>query len=354
MAKKKAAKNEDTGSAFSALEVARKAIIKEYGENVISLLGDHEDLQIDSISTGCLGLDLALGVGGFARGRLYEVYGPNSAGKSTLALSVCMQALLRNMNVVYIDAEHALDPKLVRNMADFNKVPKNKVDQIELVQGFTGDDNLEIAEKLMATGSIDVVVVDSVSSLIPKNMAESDIGNSFVGELARLMSKACMKLTPVANRTGTLLIFINQIRNKIMTWGDPQTTSGGEALGFYATGRIKATGGDSVSSRIVDSSDSKNPVVIGHRSKFEVVKNKLAPPFRKAEVDLIYGRGYDFIGETTDISVDFGIIEKKGTWYYYNEEKWQGREQLVQYVREHEDVYNELRSKIRLGLGMSE
>lgn len=354
MAKKKTIDKKDTNDNVSALEVAKKAIIKEYGEGVISLLGDHEDLKIDSISTGCLSLDLALGIGGFSRGRLYEVFGPNSAGKSTLALSVAMQALLRDMNVVYIDAEHALDPKLVRNMADFNNVSRKKVDQIELVQGYTGDDNLEIAEKLMATGVIDVAVIDSVSSLIPKNMAEGGIGDNFVGELARLMSKACMKLTPIANRTGTLLIFINQIRNKIMTWGDPRTTSGGEALGFYTTGRIRAEGGEASSSRIIDESDSKNPVVIGHRSKFEVVKNKLAPPYRKAEVDLIYGKGYDFVAEVADLSVDLGIVDQKGAWYYYEESKWQGRNSMVQYLRDNKDLYKELRSKIRLGLGMDE
>jgi recombination protein RecA len=336
----------------TALDIAKKAIIKEYGEGVISLLGSHEDLVIDAISSGCISLDLALGIGGFARGRLYEIYGPNSAGKSTLALSCAMQGLLRGMTVVYVDAEHALDPKLVRNMAEFCGVNTNKVDEIELVQGYTGDDNLEIAEKLMVTGELDIVIVDSVSSLLPKNMADKDIGDNFVGELARLMSKACSKLTPIANRTNTLLMFINQIRHKIGQWGDDRTTSGGEALGFYTTGRIKVEGGESASSRIIDKNDPKNPVVIGHKSKFEIMKNKLAPPYRKAAINLIYGKGYDFKAEVVDMSIDLGIVDKKGAWYYYNDFKWNGTDNFINYIRDDANLYDELNYKVKSGLGM--
>lgn len=330
----------------SALDVQKEAIIKKYGEGVVSYLGDHEDLKIDAISTGCLALDSALGTGGFARGRLYEVYGPNSSGKSTLALSVCMQAKMRGMEVVYIDAEHSLDPKLVRNMgAEVGIDP----DRICLIQAFTGDDNLEIAEKLMKTGEVDVCVVDSVSALLPKHMAEGEISDNYIGLLARLMSKACLKLTPISNRTNTLLIFINQIRHNIGKWGDDRTPTGGEALSFYATGRIQVEGGESKGSRII----GDEGLVIGHESSFQVVKNKLAAPWRKASINLIYGRGYDFISEVVNLAVDFGLIDQSGAWFTYNEEKYQGKDNIVKVFRENVEMYSELREKVKLMLGLT-
>lgn len=330
----------------SALELQKQAIIKKYGEGVLSYLGDHEDLKIDAISTGCLSLDSALGVGGCARGRLFEFYGPNSSGKSTLALSVCMQALIRKMEVVYIDAEHALDPKLVRNMgAEIGVNP----DRICLIQAFTGDDNLEIAEKLMKTGQVDVCVVDSVSALLPKNMAEGEIGDNYIGLLARLMSKACLKLTPVANRTNTLLIFINQIRHNIGKWGDDRTPTGGEALSFYATGRIKVEGGESKKSHIVGDAG----LVIGHESDFQVVKNKLAAPWRKATINLIYGRGYDFVSEVVTLAVELGLIEQTGGWFTYAGEKYNGKANLVAFFKENIELYNGMRSNVKEMLGLS-
>ena len=308
MAKKK--KENVVKQQRDSLEVARKAVIKKYGKGVISPLGDHEDLSIDSISTGCIALDAALGVGGFARGRLYEVFGPNSSGKSTLALSVCMQALKRHLNVAYVDAEHSLDPKLVRNMGRVSGVSPELVDSIDLVQGYTGDANLEIAEILMRSGELDVMVIDSVSALLPKDMAEGEIGDNYIGLLARLMSKACLKLTPIANETNTLLIFINQIRHNIGKWGDDRVPTGGEALSFYATGRIKVEGGESQSSRLKD----KDGIVYGHKSSFYVVKNKLAAPWRKAEIDLVYGVGYDFTSEIISFR-DSVCFLSKGTGY---------------------------------------
>lgn len=343
MAKKKEAKKPKEKS---ALELTKQAIIKKYGEGVVSYLGDHEDLKIDAISTGCLALDSALGVGGFARGRLYEVYGPNSSGKSTLAVSVCMQALMRNMEIVYIDAEHSLDPKLVRNMG--KEVGVNP-DKICLIQAFTGDDNLECAEKLMKTGEVDVCVVDSVSALLPKNMAEGEISDNYIGLLARLMSKACLKLTPISNRTNTLLIFINQIRHNIGKWGDDRTPTGGEALSFYATGRVQVEGGESKSSRIVDDKG----LVIGHESAFQVVKNKLAAPWRKAKIDLIYGHGYNFISEVINLAIDFGIIDQSGAWFMYNEEKFQGKNNLINFFRDNVETYSEVRTKVKDMLGLS-
>lgn len=329
----------------SALEIQKQAIIKKYGEGVLSYLGDHEDLEIDAISTGCLALDSSLGTGGCARGRLYEFYGPNSSGKSTLAVSICMQALMRDMVVVYIDAEHALDPKLVRNMGkEVNVDP----DRICLIQAFTGDDNLEIAEKLMKTNEVDVCVVDSVSALLPKDMAEGEIGDNYIGLLARLMSKACMKLTPVANRTNTLLIFVNQIRHSIGKWGDDRITTGGEALSFYTTGRIKVEGGEFKNSRII----GDEGVVIGHKSDFQIVKNKLAAPWRTAEIDLIYGKGYNFVSEVVNLGVDFGLIEQSGNRYVYQEKKYHGKKNLVAPFRENVEMYDELRVNVKEMLGL--
>ena len=330
----------------SALELQKQAIIKKYGEGVLSYLGDHEDLKIDAISTGCLSLDSSLGTGGFARGRLYEIYGPNSSGKSTLAVSACMQALMRGMEVVYIDAEHALDPKLIRQMgAEVNVDP----DRMCLIQAFTGDDNLEIAEKLMKTGEVDVCVVDSVSALLPKDMAEGEIGDTYIGLLARLMSKACMKLTPVANRTNTLLIFINQIRHSIGKWGDDRITTGGEALSFYTTGRIKVEGGESKKSRII----GDEGIVIGHESDFQIVKNKLAAPWRTAHINLIYGKGYSFISEVVTLGVDFGLIEQSGSRYEYEGNKQHGKANLVNFFRENVELYDVLRAKVKEMLGLS-
>lgn len=329
----------------SALDVQKQAIIKKYGEGVLSYLGDHEDLEIDAISTGCLALDSSLGTGGCARGRLYEFYGPNSSGKSTLAVSICMQALMRDMEVVYIDAEHALDPKLVRNMGKEVGVDP---DRICLIQAFTGDDNLEIAEKLMKTDEVDVCVVDSVSALLPKDMAEGEIGDNYIGLLARLMSKACMKLTPVANRTNTLLIFVNQIRHSIGKWGDDRITTGGEALSFYTTGRIKVEGGESKKSRII----GDEGVVIGHESDFQVVKNKLAAPWRTAQIDLIYGRGYNFFGEIANFAIDFGFIKQSGAWFEFDGNRIQGKKNLVNFFVEDKELYNTMRKKIKDSLGL--
>jgi recombination protein RecA len=331
---------------INTLELARKSITKKYGEGVISYLGDHEDLKIDAISTGCLALDAALGVGGFARGRLFEIYGPNSSGKSTLALSICMQALKRGLSVAYIDAEHSLDPKLVRNMGKEVGVDADKID---LVQAFTGDDNLECAEILMKSGELDVLVVDSVSSLLPKSMSEGEIGDNYIGLLARLMSKACLKLTPIANRTNTLLIFINQIRHNIGKWGDSRVPTGGEALSFYATGRIKVEGGEAKSSHIIDDQG----LVTGHNCSFIVVKNKLAAPWRKAKMDLIYGFGYNFVSEVVNLAIDFGLIEQAGAWFKYNGEKFQGKENLIKVFVDSDSMYEEILNNVKNMLGLN-
>jgi len=347
MSKKKTPKGEKVVKGVNTLDVARKAIIKKYGEGVISFLGEHEDLKIDAISTGSLALDAATGIGGFARGRLYEIYGPNSSGKSTLALSVIMEALKRNMSVAYIDAEHSLDPRLVRSMGREVGVEKD-VDKIELVQAFTGDDNLESAEILMKSNEVDVLVIDSVSSLLPKAMADGEIGDNYIGLLARLMSKACIKLTPIANRTNTLLIFINQIRHDIGKWGDTRVTTGGEALGFYTTGRVKVEGGESKKSHIANDEG----VVIGHECSFNIVKNKLAAPWRQASMNLMYGHGYDFVMEVINLAIQFGAIEQAGAWFNYDGEKYQGKPSLVNLFRENSDIYEKIRGSVKEMLGL--
>jgi len=347
MAKKKEMKEKKEKS-VDTLEIARKSIIKKYGEGVISFLGEHSDLKVNVIPTGCLSLDAATGVGGFAIGRLYEIFGPNSSGKSTLALSVIMQALKRDLkNIVYIDAENSLDPQLVRNMGKEVGVEAD-IDKIEIIRGFCGDDNLEMAERYMKTGEIDVLVVDSVTALLPKSMAEGEIGDNTMGLLARLISKACLKLSPVASSTNTLLIFVNQIRHRIGFFGDTRTPTGGEALSFYSTGRLKIEGGESKKSRIVDDKG----VVVGHLCDFTIIKNKLSSPWRTAKIGLIYGKGYDFINEVVSLAVDFGIIDQKGAWFYYNNEKYNGKPALVDLFKENNEIYEVVRNSVKEILGL--
>ena len=340
------AKNKKSKEKVSTLELAKKAIIQKYGSEVISELKSHEDLKVEVIPTGCLALDSALGIGGLARGRLHEMYGPNSSGKSTLALSVCMQALKQGLKVAYIDAEHSLDPKLVRNMGASVGV---NPDSMDIVQAYTGDDNLQIAEMLMKTGELSVLVIDSVSALLPKDMAEGEIGDNYIGLLARLMSKACVKLTPVANYTNTLLIFVNQIRHNIGKWGNNEVPTGGEALSFYSTTRIKVDGGETGSSRII----SDEGIVIGHRCKFTVVKNKLAAPWRTASIDLIYGQGYNYLGEVVDLAIQFGLINQKGAWFEYEGENIQGKDNLIFMIKNDDKKSEVLKNEVIKMLGLN-
>jgi recombination protein RecA len=333
---------------LNVLDTVEKAIEKKYGKGIISELKDHLDLKIDAISTGSLSLDAALGRGGFARGRVYEIFGANSSGKSSLALSVIMQALKKDLVVYYIDAEHALDPTLIRQMAENSGVPQEKVDSIKLVQAFTGDDNLAIAEEIMKTQAVDIIVVDSVTALIPQAMADGEIGDNFIGQLARLMSKACVKLTPLVNRTNTLLIFINQTRIDIAKYGDKNVPTGGGALAFYATGRIKVKGGDTIDSRI----ENDEGVIIGHTCEFQVIKNKLATPWKKANMDLIYGHGYSFVTEVVRLSIDFGLIEQSGAWFTYKETKIQGLKNVVNYFKENVEEYESCRVECAKLLGL--
>lgn len=327
----------------TGLEIAKKAIIKKYG-SVITTLKDHEDMNIKTLSSGSISLDLALGRGGFALGRVYEIFGPNSSGKTTLSVSVIIEAQHRKMKCAMIDAEHAVDPVLFKNYGV-------DVDDLIIVQGFDGEGNLDILENLIRSGGVDVAVVDSVSSLIPRMEVERDVDQDTMAALARLMSKALRRLVPLANRTNTLLIFINQLRMKLGSYGSPFITTGGEALGFYSTGRISIRGPESKKRRIVDDVVGE---VIGHVSEFEVIKNKLAPPFRKASIKLIYGEGYDKYNEVLDIALSFGIVDKTGAWYKYNGESFaQGEDKAVLYLKENEKVYNEIRNKVLDQVGLT-
>jgi len=339
-----ASKKKENVKTPSGLDIAKKAIQKKYG-NVISYLGDHEDMTIPTISTGSLGLDIALGRGGMARGRIYEIYGSPSGGKTTLALSVLIQAQKKGLTTAIVDAEHAMDPTLVKRMgADISK--------ILIVQGYCGEANLDSAEILLKTSPVDLMVIDSVSALIPKAEAEAGIEDSFIALLARLMSKALRRLVPLANETNTLIIFINQIRYKVGVYGNPEAPTGGEALPFYATGRISVRGAEYKSNRIVDTI-SGDP--IGHHAKLEVVKNKLAPPFRTATLPLIYGKGFDVHWETLTLAISLGIIDKNGAWYNYGDVKLgQGEFNVVNALKDDADLYEDIRGQIISMTGLKE
>ena len=328
----------------STMAAATAAIKKKYGD-VIKPMSEQDNLEIQTISTGCLSLDAALGRGGMAIGRVYEVYGAPSGGKTTLAMSVMAEAQKRGMQCVFVDAEHSADPKLFKNMG---------VDLEELltIKAFAGDDNLDALETLMKTNEIDVAVIDSVSALIPKSEAIASIGDEFMGLLARLMSKALRKLTPVASATNTLLIFVNQIRSKIGGYGNPEITTGGVALDFWATGRIKVKGGEAQASLI------KAPItdeIVGHHTEFQVRKNKLASPFRTATVPLIYGVGYDTHWEVLNLSEQLGVVEKSGSWYKYKDKNFaNGYWAAKEHLKTDDELYNELREKIIDTLGLRE
>lgn len=320
----------------SGFDVAKQAIQKKYG-NVISYLGEHEDIAIPTISTGSLGLDIALGRGGMARGRIYEVYGNPSGGKTTLALSTLVQAQRRGLTTAIVDAEHAIDPTLVKNMGA-------SIDDILIVQGYSGEENLDAAEVLLKSGTVDLMIIDSVSALIPRSEAEAEIGDDFIALLARLMSKALRRITPIANETNSLVIFINQIRHKVGGFGNPDAPTGGEALPFFATGRISVKGAEYKNNRI-DDPISGEP--IGHHAKLEVVKNKLAPPFRKAEIPLIYGKGFDIYWEVLKLAISLALIDKNGSWFSYDGKSLgQGEYNVCEMLREDADLYEEIRGKI--------
>lgn len=323
----------DTGT----LKVVKNAIEKEYGP-LIKWLGEAAEYSPEIIPTGCIGLDSALGTGGLERGLIAELFGPEASGKSFLAYSIIKEACKLGHKCAIIDAEHSIDPKLLTKVG----LPKN---QVLIIDGApTGEANLSIAQKLMETGEFAVVLIDSVAALLPDAQAAADFDQRFMGLHARLMSAGLQKLSSVVRKTNTLLIFVNQIRFKIGQYGNPETTTGGNALLFYAAYRIHVSGGKTKSSRLVDEGTGE---VYGHKTKFFTEKNKRSAPFRKAEVDLIYGLGYDNIGEIIDLGVDMGIIEKGGAWLAYKEYKWQGRNKVKLALMADENLKFEIEIKIK-------
>lgn len=315
-----------------ALATAIAAIEKEYGKGSIMTLADAKPLAVEAIPTGSLGLDLALGVGGVPRGRIVEIFGPESSGKTTLAMSIVASAQKRGGLAAFIDAEHAFDPEYARQIGvDF--------DNLLISQPDSGEQGLEIVETLVRSNAVDVIVVDSVAALVPRSEIEGDMGDAQVGSQARLMSQALRKLTAITSKSKTCIIFINQIRMKIgVMFGNPETTTGGNALKFYSSVRMDIR-------RVQAIKDGEN--VIGNRTKVKVVKNKMAPPFKEVEFDILYGEGISKEGDLLDLASNMNLIEKSGTWYAYREERiGQGRENARQYLKEHPEMVSKLRDEV--------
>ncbi len=322
-----------------ALDGAIKEIEKQYGKGSVMILGDEGMIQkIDSISTGSIKLDKALGIGGYPVGRIIEIYGPESSGKTTLTLHAIAEVQKRGGYAAFIDAEHALDP-------NYAKALGVDIDNLILSQPDTGEQALEITEALIRSGAIDMVVIDSVAALVPEAEIRGDMGSSHVGLQARLMSQAMRKLSGVISKSNTICIFINQIREKVgVMFGNPETTPGGRALKFYSSVRLEIRRSD----QIKNGTD-----IIGNLTKIKVVKNKVAPPFKTVVVDIIYGEGISQVGELVDIAVEEELIAKSGSWFSYNGEKiGQGRENVKKYLLENETVLKEIETKVREKLGI--
>lgn len=323
-----------------ALEQALKKIEKNYGKGAIMKLGEASDIQISTVSTGSLSLDVALGVGGYPRGRIIEVYGPESSGKTTVALHAVAEVQKQGGIAAFIDAENALDP-------EYAKALGVNIDDLLLSQPDTGEQGLAIADALVSSGAVDIVVVDSVAALVPRAEIEGEMGDSHMGLQARLMSQALRKLSGSINKTKTIAIFINQIREKVgVMYGSPETTPGGRALKFYSTIRLDVRRAERIKS---------GEEIIGNRTKIKVAKNKVAPPFRVAEVDIMYGEGISREGDLVDLASDMKIIKKSGSWYSYGEDRiGQGRENAKKYLRDHPEVYAEIDHKVRVAYGFEE
>jgi recombination protein RecA len=316
-----------------ALEAAMGQIEKQFGKGSVMKLGEFQAMNIEAIPTGALGLDIALGIGGVPRGRIIEIYGPESSGKTTLALHVVAEAQKAGGEAAFIDAEHALDPVYAKHLGV-------DIDNLIVSQPDTGEQALEITESLIRSGALDVIVVDSVAALVPKAEIDGDMGDSHMGLQARLMSQALRKLAGAINKSKTVLIFINQLREKIgVMFGNPETTTGGRALKFYASVRMDIRKTENI---------KQDGEVIGSRARVKIVKNKVAPPFREAEFDIIYGKGISKEGNILDIGVNLDIIEKSGSWFSYNGARiGQGRENVKQYLLDNPEVMKEVEQKIR-------
>ncbi len=318
---------------MKALEATLSSIEKEFGKGTVMKLGEKTAMQVDVVPTGCLDLDMALGVGGIPRGRIIEIFGPESSGKTTVALHVVAEVQKKGGAAAFIDAEHALDPAYAKNLGV-------NIDELYVSQPNCGEDALEIAEALLRSGAIDIVVIDSVAALVPRAEIDGEMGDSFVGIQARLMSQAMRKLTGVVAKTNAIALFINQIREKVgVMYGNPETTPGGRALKFYASVRLDVRRGEQL---------KNGSEVIGNRTKVKVVKNKVAPPFRSCEFDLIYGQGISREGSLLDMAVAKDIIVKSGAWFSYNDQRIaQGRDNARQYLKDHPEIADEIDALLR-------
>jgi len=316
-----------------ALDAAISKIEKDFGKGSIMKLGDKSSTMVESTPTGALSLDIALGIGGIPKGRIIEIYGPESSGKTTLAQHIVAEAQKMGGIAAFVDAEHALDPEYARKLGV-------DIDQLLISQPDTGEQALEIAEELVRSGAVDVIVVDSVAALVPKAEIEGEMGDSHVGLQARLMSQALRKLTGIVNKTKTTIIFINQLRQKIgVMYGNPETTTGGNALKFYASVRMEIRRIETL---------KKDGQEFGNRVKVKVAKNKVAPPFRVAEFDIVYGQGISKIGCILDVATDMDIVKKAGAWFSYNDDKiGQGRDKAKEFLEQNPEILAEVEAKVR-------
>ena len=323
----------DNSEKRKALDAAMSQIEKQFGKGSVMKLGDFTSMNVEAISTGALNLDIALGIGGIPKGRIIEIFGPESSGKTTLALHAVAEAQKKGGEAAFIDAEHALDPGYAKKIGV-------DIDNLIVAQPDTGEQALEIAEALIRSGAIDIIVVDSVAALVPKAEIDGDMGDSHIGLQARLMSQALRKLAGAINKTNAIIIFINQLREKVgVMFGNPETTPGGRALKFYSSVRMDIR-------RIENIKQDGN--VVGSRTRVKVVKNKVAPPFREAEFDILYGKGISKEGNILDIAVSLDIIVKSGSWFSYNGERiGQGRENVKKYLLDNPEVMTEIEQKIR-------
>ncbi|GKV55523.1 protein RecA [Sporosarcina sp. NCCP-2222] len=323
----------------AALDQALKQIEKQFGKGSVMKLGEQTDRQISTSSSGSLALDAALGVGGYPRGRVIEIYGPESSGKTTVALHAIAEVQASGGQAAFIDAEHALDPVYAQKLGV-------NIDELLLSQPDTGEQALEIAEALVRSGAIDIIVIDSVAALVPKAEIEGEMGDSHVGLQARLMSQALRKLSGAINKSKTIAVFINQIREKVgVMFGNPEVTPGGRALKFYSSVRLEVRRGEAIKS---------GNDINGNKTRIRVVKNKVAPPFRTAEVDIMYGEGISKEGEIVDLGAELEVVQKSGAWYSYEGERLgQGRENAKQFLKENPDIRAEIANKIRDSYGLA-
>ena len=320
-----------------ALETAISQIEKQFGKGSVMCLGDHENMIVDSISTGSLSLDIALGIGGLPKGRIIEIYGPESSGKTTLALHCIAEAQKQDGYAAFIDVEHALDPV-------YSEALGVDIDSLIISQPDTGEQALEIAESLARSGAIDVLVIDSVAALVPRAEIEGEMGDAHVGLQARLMSQALRKLASVISKSNCVTIFINQLREKVgIIYGNPEVTPGGRALKFYASVRIDIRRIETL---------KNNGEIIGSRTRAKVVKNKVAPPFKEAEFDILYGQGISRDGEIIDMAIKFGIIQKSGAWFAYKDNKFQGKDNVKEFLKNNSETAEEIKNMVLEKLGI--